>query len=660
MSNEINLNNLKQQPSIQTKNELKEKELTNERMIELQSSNEYVDSSFETSYESQSSDSGDSSLCSGSSSSEEDFDDEWEDDDSNDNDLNCGEDRWLPEIKEPKRKPLASEKLFLKNSDLVDCKELFKHFNFEGKLLEKDIVWICKMAQKILKNEPNLLIINKQPLIIFGDLHGQFFDLASVLNSIGECKDNLKHFLFLGDYVDRGDFGFELVIFLFALKMSHPNACFLLRGNHECREMTARFNFKNEVISKYNENIYEEIMKTFDCLPLAAIVDDKFFCVHAGISPGLIDVEMINEINRFQEIPTSYQLFSDILWSDPDPNYDQTEETAYNFSLNKPRGGSYHYSYNAVINFLEQNDLSLIIRSHESHKNGHFQYKKWEETNFSSLITIFSCPNYVGMGNNKGAILIYSNKSIIIKEFHGVKHPYCLPGYIDGFQWSFPFLESKIKSVWGALINLKLEMVSNESSILEFGGKKNNVVNNNKVVNRKSVKNEKNPFQNIKKNRLVYYKVLSIIKIISMFSSLRKKKKLRCGLSPNEQKTKTNHHSDTYLNQKKLFDVRKKLKFQSKLAKKFRISSFESVPFKKKLIDGYTKFFLETHTKKQSKLQPKSLFMHQNKTIDLLNQKYKKKMEKLQELKKNSNVSSNKKKFNLIIKLQIKKLKKKK
>ena len=101
-----------------------------------------------------------------------------------------------------------------------------------------------------------------------------------------------------------------------ALKVNYPKDVILLRGNHESRCMTNTYNFMRETVEKYNQDIYEQFMITFDCLPLAAIVNKRFFCVHGGISDKLLLIKDINQIDRFQEIPLDGP-FCDFVWSDP-------------------------------------------------------------------------------------------------------------------------------------------------------------------------------------------------------------------------------------------------------------------------------------------------------------------------------------------------------
>jgi serine/threonine-protein phosphatase 2B catalytic subunit len=61
----------------------------------------------------------------------------------------------------------------------------------------------------------------------------------------------------------------------------------MLRGNHESRNMTENFTFREEVINRFDDETYNTFMEFFDSLPLSAIVDGKYVAMHGGISPEL-------------------------------------------------------------------------------------------------------------------------------------------------------------------------------------------------------------------------------------------------------------------------------------------------------------------------------------------------------------------------------------
>lgn len=150
------------------------------------------------------------------------------------------------------------------------------------------------------------------------------FDMISMLDEFipyldgEEGKD--KKILFLGDYVDRGIRGVEVLIYLMVLKINYPNKVIMLRGNHESRNMTETFTFREECIYKYDQEVYDSFMDMFDSFPISSVVNGLYLCMHGGISPELYEVEDLNnKINRFQE-PPSVGLLCDILWSDPADN----------------------------------------------------------------------------------------------------------------------------------------------------------------------------------------------------------------------------------------------------------------------------------------------------------------------------------------------------
>lgn len=192
-------------------------------------------------------------------------------------------DRVIKEVLAPPQLPLDKSKLYNKQGKL-NYNVIKEHLVKEGKVNKKDLLELINNTIKVLKKEPNILKL-KDPVIIVGDIHGQFYDLISLLELGGEPSSN--QYLFMGDYVDRGSFSIEVLILLYAAKLTFPENIWLMRGNHECRQLTTFFNFKQECEIKYDIELYNAIMTSFDALPLGCIINSKFACVHGGISPNI-------------------------------------------------------------------------------------------------------------------------------------------------------------------------------------------------------------------------------------------------------------------------------------------------------------------------------------------------------------------------------------
>jgi len=308
--------------------------------------------------------------------------------------------RRVPSVNHPPEHRLTEQDLY--QDGKLDIGKLREHLRLEGRLTEDACKRVIREGSALLKSESTLISV-ESPITICGDIHGQFYDLLKLFE-VGGDPSKTKY-LFMGDYVDRGYFSIECVLLLWALKKTYPNGIYLLRGNHECRHLTEYFTFKQECQIKYSNSVWDVCMEAFDSLPLAALLNGQFLCVHGGLSPEIKTLEEIRNLDRFKE-PPPYGPMCDLLWSDPFDDYGKENTTVERFTQNHVRGCSYFFSFTAVCEFLQANNLLSVIRAHEAQDAGYKMYRRASNTGFPSLITIFSAPNYLDVYNNKAAILV--------------------------------------------------------------------------------------------------------------------------------------------------------------------------------------------------------------------------------------------------------------
>lgn len=259
------------------------------------------------------------------------------------------------------------------------------------RLKERKVAQLINHARTVIMQEPMLLEV-APPVNICGDLHGQFSDAVRVFD-ICKLPGGNNKYLFLGDYVDRGQMGLETITLLLALKVKFPKHIFLLRGNHECASINRVYGFFDECKRRYSVKLWKTFSSLFDCLPAAAVVGDSIFCMHGGLSPELNDLDAIRQLQRPQDVP-EHGLFADLLWSDPNRHGNGWEEN--------DRGVSFTFGADVVQRFLQRHNLELICRAHQVVEDGYEFFAN------RRLVTLFTAPNYCGQFINAGAIMTVS------------------------------------------------------------------------------------------------------------------------------------------------------------------------------------------------------------------------------------------------------------
>jgi serine/threonine-protein phosphatase PP1 catalytic subunit len=253
---------------------------------------------------------------------------------------------------------------------------------------EEWILLLCVNMIDIFANEKSLLRL-KPPLVICGDIHGQYSDLLRIFELA--MYPPTSRYLFLGDYVDRGKYSIETICLLFALKIRYPDHVYMLRGNHEDASLNRVYGFYDECKRKYSVKLWKTFVDVFNWLPIAALVDNKILCMHGGLSPELTNVNQIDSIERPQKIPEA-GLMTDLLWSDPEKGISGWRDN--------DRGISYVFGEDVVQEFLAKTGLDLVCRAHQVVEDGYEFFSQ------RSLVTIFSAPLYTGEFDNSAAVMV--------------------------------------------------------------------------------------------------------------------------------------------------------------------------------------------------------------------------------------------------------------
>ena len=152
--------------------------------------------------------------------------------------------------------------------------------NINKATAKKELSLLLPKIDSIFESEPAVFRTDAEPMMIVGDIHGYLQALNSIIKKRNEI--GCKNILFLGDYVDRGIQGTEVLLRLFQLKIEHPGHIFLLRGNHEDAEMNFQDGFFEEI--GFDKEFLLKINRTYTKMPVAAVLSGHTFCVHGELT----------------------------------------------------------------------------------------------------------------------------------------------------------------------------------------------------------------------------------------------------------------------------------------------------------------------------------------------------------------------------------------
>lgn len=266
---------------------------------------------------------------------------------------------------------------------------------------DKEASSLIKECSAILAEEPTVLHLSGEFHVV-GDLHGNVDSLVRIFQKCGYPPE--AKYLFLGDYVDRGFESVEVCLLLYSLKLLYPEEIYLLRGNHESKRLTKLYGFYRECREKYTKRVYTDFIKSFNNLSVAAILNEKIFCVHGGACHIDSSDELMTVRKPIRKVAVVDDIISDVLWSDPRSDVDYLEDNE--------RGCGKLFGEGALDDFLETFGCECLIRAHECCQKGFNQ-----PFGNSKCFTVFSSVDYSEMGNT-GAVLRVKETVKHVELFH--------------------------------------------------------------------------------------------------------------------------------------------------------------------------------------------------------------------------------------------------
>lgn len=271
----------------------------------------------------------------------------------------------------------------------------------------KDILnVICEESIKILHALPAVVELDG-PVSVVGDIQGSLQDAARILIHNGIPPKT--RYLFLGNYIGSFNFSLEVVVMMLSMLLQNPNEITLLRGSNELVGSDASNSLLDQVMDVYNDaSVFDNIIKVFQSMPIAAIIGKRIFCSHSGIIRSMKrknDLKKSINSNDLHE-----QLIIDVVKTVPREN-----SIRWFNATSEQRETS--FGKKATEKFMKKLKVTMIIRSHQLSRNG------IRPNSAGNIITIFSCTNFNNKDNKGATLRIGSVDSISVVNYQPIEQP---------------------------------------------------------------------------------------------------------------------------------------------------------------------------------------------------------------------------------------------
>ncbi len=198
---------------------------------------------------------------------------------------------------------------------------------------------------EIFKKEARLLHLPSHGKVVFvGDTHG---DLDASQQVIRQYLKKNYRVVFLGDYVDRGEYSKENILYLLHLKREHPDEIFLIAGNHEgymVKELSPAIFW--ESLSLKEGELYGSL---FSKLPLAITSQNGILALHGGLP----ELDSLEEMDKVELGDTHWDK---IIWGD----FVESDADALRDWWGRPQFGTSYFT-----RMMDRYQKQILIRSHQ-------------------------------------------------------------------------------------------------------------------------------------------------------------------------------------------------------------------------------------------------------------------------------------------------------